>query len=87
MRETKEDPYRSEEIYEYVTRRMGYKPYKDLGCVTNDWNEWTLQDLLFKFGFQYGFVNYDTMIRCLKNLRTIYEFEKEILKYLKMIEK
>ena len=68
--------------YERVNR-VG-RPYKDVGMVCSDWHERTLQDLLFQFGFQYGFVNDTIMCRSLVRLAIINEFREYL--YTKMYQ-
>lgn len=67
-----------EKIYLYVETHLKYTHYKDIGCVCSDWDEWSLDDVLFKLGFSYGFVDQPTMIKCARRLRRIDEFQDKI---------
>ncbi len=76
---------RSKKIPDYVNDKMGKTPYRDCGCVNSDWNEWTLQDVYFKLGIQYGFLTREIAVKCLKRLAYINEFRDNILKHLTYI--
>jgi hypothetical protein len=77
--------YHREKVFDYVQSRMGKTPYLDIGNCSSDWDEWTLEDILFKFGFQYGFKTRKIMIRSLERLSAIKEWELPILKYLRRV--
>ncbi len=78
-------PYRCEKTQKYVENFLGKTPYYDIGCVNHDWDEWRIEDVLFKFGIQYGFKDRETTIKCMKRLATIKEFEQKIKKWLKYL--
>lgn len=76
--------YRCEKTLNYVVYKLKEKkvPYLDFGNVYADWDQWTLSDILFKLGWQYGFYDQKIMIKCLRNLNKISEFKEELSKYL-----
>lgn len=83
------DPIRWKKTVDYVDRKTSEHNliYRDCGCVNfEDWDDWTISDILFKFGLQYGFYDRNTMIRCLENLATIEEFKKPIENWLKLVK-
>lgn len=80
--------YRREDDLNFCSRifskiEPGYSP-SDIGNTLSGWEEWSLADILFKFGFQYDFDN-DLKIRSLKELRRISEWKKQIEGYLYFI--
>ena len=52
----------------------------DIGAILSDWDEWTLQDLLYKFGFQY-FMPSEKRFYALNALAQIEEFRDTIQGY------
>lgn len=76
---------RREKVFNYVERHLKNIPYRDTGCVISDWYEWRLADLLFKFGWQYGFATRKAMMRALDALSRIDEFEDEIKAWIKYV--
>ena len=80
--------YRAEKTRDYVERKM-YEhklTYRDTGCVLSDWDQWTIGDLLFKLGCQYGFLTRIIMIKCMERLSYIAEFKAPIEKWLKQVK-
>lgn len=56
----------------------------DCGRVNSDWDEWKLQDVLFKFGFQYQFESKLVMKQSLQRLATIEEFKENIERWMQI---
>ena len=82
-------PDRWAKTVDFIDRKvkeMGNRSYRDCGRVNSDWEKWTLESLLFKFGCQYGFVDRDTMVKCMERLGTIIEFKMAVDSYLKFIK-
>ena len=81
------------EIYEtfpkkYPGRVSSYieqyvKRYNDIGNCMSDWDQWTLQDIFFKFGFQQEYVDRETQLMVLDKLAKIKEFKSSIEEYKK----
>lgn len=59
--------------------------YFDFGNSLCDWEEWNLQDVLFKLSIQYQFIDYDTALDSIKRLMAIDKFKPAIKEYLKVI--
>lgn len=75
----------AEKACAYIELRMPKTAFSDFGNCLSDWDQWTLQDVLFKVGFQYGFVDRKTMIRCLDRLAYIQEWKDPLWTYLSFI--
>jgi hypothetical protein len=83
-------PYKREQIVNFIEAwSKNQKPiisYSDCGCLTKGWDEWKLQDIYFKFGIQYGFINRNIMIQSLKRFSCIEEFGENIKQHLDFLE-
>lgn len=62
-----------------VRNAMAGVSFYDCGCVNDSWRNWLLEDLLYKFGWQYGFANPDIMKQTLASLQLISEFREGIM--------
>lgn len=73
-------PYKVEKTREYVCRITKEKkiPFLDIYCAPDGLRDWDIADILFKFGFQYRFSDYETALRCAKRLAYIAEFRDRI---------
>jgi hypothetical protein len=56
----------------------------DIGNCLSCWEDWTLADVIFKFGFQYD-MSVELRIRVLEELSKIKEWNSDCIRYLEII--
>lgn len=70
-----------------INKKIKNRHYYDLGCCLQDWDKWTLLDLIVKFGFQENYVSEDIRLYVFNCLGYVEEWEKQIFQYSKILRK
>ena len=80
----KNDPDRWNKTQEYVNRICKEKRivYMDIGANCSYWENWGLNELVWKLSISYGFKDKKIAAKCLRRLSRIKEFKMQLIEWL-----